>query len=261
MVKINIAWNGIRTVLENNFSFNAIKEIIGLAGFDLTSLSHIVQRSGGGASKGQLMTGVDKGLGLLSDDEKQHFLNLVVEEIANRNSDLLQDLERYLSRLGWQIIDGLVIPIDILDISDIPNLPDQARDDLIKASTRIRDGDLSGAVSSACSAVDSVTSSIYQKHGLGDACKASFQERCKVVIRATGILDEICDQLSDLGWNEDQLTPFSKNLEGALNQAAYVLQTLRASMSDVHGTKPVLRPLVFDSIKWAQILVRVMTKQ
>jgi hypothetical protein len=37
------------------------------------------------------------------------------------------------------------------------------------------------------------------------------------------------------------------------------MQTLRANMSDVHGTKPVLKPLVFDSIKWAEILVRVLS--
>ena len=32
-------------------------------------------------------------------------------------------------------------------------------------------------------------------------------------------------------------------------------------MSDVHGTKKVLKPLVFDSIKYTQILIRMMTKQ
>ena len=31
-------------------------------------------------------------------------------------------------------------------------------------------------------------------------------------------------------------------------------------MSDVHGTKEVLKPLVLDSLKYAQILIRMMTK-
>lgn len=48
------------------------------------------------------------------------------------------------------------------------------------------------------------------------------------------------------------------NLRGALNQGAYVMQTLRSRMGDVHGSKPVLKPLVFDSLKWAALLVRVM---
>jgi len=47
-------------------------------------------------------------------------------------------------------------------------------------------------------------------------------------------------------------------LLGSLNQAAYVMQTLRSKMGDVHGTKPVLEPLVFDSLKWASLIVRLL---
>jgi hypothetical protein len=51
-----------------------------------------------------------------------------------------------------------------------------------------------------------------------------------------------------------------ENLKGSLNQMAFVMQKLRAKMSDVHGTKEVLKPLVLDSLKYAQILIRMMTK-
>lgn len=37
------------------------------------------------------------------------------------------------------------------------------------------------------------------------------------------------------------------------------MQTLRSKMGDVHGTKPILKPLLFDSLKWAGILVRTLT--
>ena len=49
---LNVAWNGVRVVLRGSFSFNDIKEIVGLAGIDITGLAHLVQRAGGGASKG-----------------------------------------------------------------------------------------------------------------------------------------------------------------------------------------------------------------
>jgi hypothetical protein len=44
------AWAAIRAVLQNDFSFYDIKEIIGLAGIDVMSLAHLEQKAGGGAS-------------------------------------------------------------------------------------------------------------------------------------------------------------------------------------------------------------------
>jgi len=80
-------------------------------------------------------------------------------------------------------------------------------------------------------------------------------------MKQVGIFEEIENQLKNINWVDSGTTPFNKNFEGSLNQAAYVMQTLRANMSDVHGTKPVFKPLVFDSIKWAEILVRVLSEK
>ena len=55
--------------------------------------------------------------------------------------------------------------------------------------------------------------------------------------------------------------PFKKNIEGALNQGAFVMQSLRSRMADVHGTKPVLRSLVFESLKWAELIVGALTNR
>lgn len=258
---INTAWNAVSAVLQDNFSFYDIKQIVGLAGFNKGLIAHLEQKQGGGASKGQLMTGIDKGLSQFSEDDKKHFLNIVIEEVLERKRQLEAELGKYLSRLGWKLIDGAVIPIEILDLSDLPELEEKARKDLIKAAKCFRDGDLSGAISSACGAVDSVTSTIYEEKRLGNTGKTSFQERCKVAINAIGIFDDVNNELKDIEWKESGIVPFNKNFEGALNQAAFVIQTLRANMSDVHGTKPVLKPLVFDSIKWSEILVRIMSEK
>ena len=53
MENINQAWNAISVTLQNNFSFYDIKEIVGLAGLDLASISHLEQRAGGGATQFQ----------------------------------------------------------------------------------------------------------------------------------------------------------------------------------------------------------------
>ncbi len=256
---IDSAWSATSAVLRNRFSFYEIKEIVGLAGFDSKQIAHLVQCSGSNVNKGQLITKIELGLSEFDDKEKRHFLNIVIEEMLERHDEIEQQLEKYLSRLGWQIIGGAVIPIEILDRSDLEELDEVSKVDLIKSAERFRDGDLSGALSAACGAVDSITNKIYQLNNLGNAGAASFQERCKVALNSVGVFSAISKELKDLAWKESGVIPFNKNFEGALNQASYVMQSLRANMSDVHGTKPVIKPLVFDSIKWAQIIVRLLS--
>ena len=58
--EVSRVWGSIRTLLQSTFSFYDIKEVVGLAGINLSELSHLEQKQGGGASKGQLMTAIDK---------------------------------------------------------------------------------------------------------------------------------------------------------------------------------------------------------
>jgi len=150
------------------------------------------------------------------------------------------------------------VEVAVLDISELPELPPDSRGDLVKAATRFRDGDLSGAVSAASAAVDAVTSRIFQSNNLGDPGRASFQERVGQSIKALRVVDQIERQLVELGWDPTDASRLGENVRGSLNQAAFVMQSLRSKMGDVHGTKPIVKPLVFDSIKWAQLIVRLL---
>jgi hypothetical protein len=96
---------------------------------------------------------------------------------------------------------------------------------------------------------------VYAQMGLGDPTRASFQEACKKAALAKGVLTTLDQQLDELGWPQNEIVPFHRNLEGALNQGAYVMQTLRSKMGDVHGSKPILRSLVFDCLRWAELIV------
>jgi len=252
------AWAALRAVLENNLTFYSIKEVAGLGGLDLTEMAHLEQTAGGGASKGQLMTGIDRAFRELSDEARQSFLTIVTEEVLRRRPDVEPQLNQYLSRLGWTLVDGAIIPIELFDPRELAELPDEPRHDLIKAAQRFRDGDLSGAISAACGAVDKATAQIYATENLGDPGEASFQERCRKALTARGITPTLEHQLSQLGWSAADITPFKKNFEGALNQGTYVMQSLRSKMGDVHGTKPILKPLVFDCLKWAELVVRTL---
>jgi hypothetical protein len=117
---------------------------------------------------------------------------------------------------------------------------------------------LSGALSAACGAVDAVTTKIYAEKQLGDPGDASFQEKVKRSLGVQGTFTLLEEEVAELGWNPNDIKLFKSNLTGALNQGAFVMQKLRSEMSDVHGTKPILKPLVFDSIKWATLIIRML---
>ena len=255
------AWNPLRAALEDNFSFNQIKKMVGLAGLDLTlpAIANLEQRAEGGASKGQLMTGIDRALSFLDDERKRKFIVIVAEKVIPvLPTAAREEFELHLGNFGLGIAGKAVVPLKIFDVSELAELPVESRDDIVKAAQRLRDGDLSGALSAACGAVDATTSAVYESLGLGDPGKASFQEKCKRALEAKEVFVKLEQELRSLGWEDSEVTKFKNNFEGALNQAAYVMQTLRSRMGDVHGTKPVIKPLVFDSLKWAELIVRAL---
>jgi|GEM_PF-547917 len=254
------AWPAVRACLQR-LHFYDIKEVAGLAGFDVTAAAHLVQKPQAGATKGELMSAVDLQVAQMSLPERRRFLTTLIEEILRRRPGEQELLSEYLSRLGWSFTNEVLVPLELFNVEALVDTPSDAHHDLVKAAQRLRDGDLGGAISAACGAVDTVTSRVYEDFGLGDPADASFQERCKKAAAARGVLPELDRQLADLGWQQADILPFRKNFEGALNQGAYVMQTLRSHMGDVHGTKPILRSLVFDSLRWAELLVGALVER
>lgn len=253
-----ITWNPLRSLLQQNFNFGEIKDIVGLAGMDLTKLAHLQQTQNGGTSKSQLMTGID---GVFRDIEGANinrFIRIATEEVLKRKPELEERLRDYLSRLGCTLYEGAIIPIALFDVTEFLEIPESAHTDFVKAATRFRDGDLSGALSSACGAVDSVTARVYSSKELGDPSGDSFQGRVNKSLKALDVHSRINTDLNSLGWTHEDLKPFKENFKKSISQTAYIMQTLRSNMGDVHGTKPTLRDLVFNSIKWAELIVRLL---
>ncbi|GAF68906.1 unnamed protein product, partial [marine sediment metagenome] len=246
-----IPWGPIRSSLTQYFSFGAIKEIIGYTGLNMSQLAHLEQKSKGGASKSELLSAIDKQIGLMNPESAGQVASICCEEMLRCKKDLSEEMERVLSRVGWKFSGTSLIPIEIFDLSELTELPEEAHADLEKAATRLRDGDLSGSLSACCGALDSVTASIYREFSLGDPNKASFQERISKSLNAIGSKDGLDKELQEITWTEEDIKMFTNNLSGSLNQAAFVMQKLRSNMGDVHGTKPAINALVFDSIKWS----------
>ncbi|NHR04479.1 hypothetical protein HA052_04645 [Chromobacterium haemolyticum] len=258
------AWGAIRDGLEC-LTFHQIKATAALAGMDTSKLADVDERPGKDGkpvrpAKGVLMAAVDQVLAQMPDDKQRRFMCLTAEETLRHKPDLLPKLESDLARLGWQWIDNTLLPIELFDPADLAALPEGFHADLVKAGQRFRDGDLGGAISAACGAVDTVTASIYHSAGLGDPTADSFQQRCNRALDAHKVIEHIDTQLRELGWEEAGLKPLRENFKGALNQGAYVMQSLRSKMGDVHGTKPILKPLVYDALKWAELFVHTLAR-
>jgi hypothetical protein len=254
MGNIAAAWGTVRASLLQ-LSFADIKTVAGLAGIDLMLLSHLQQRPDKGATKEQLMSGIEGLLGKMDVEARHRFVVWVAEELLVRKPELAPSLDDQLARHGWGLIDYHLIPLPLFDPRELMSLPDGPRADLVKAAQRFRDGDLGGAISAACGAVDTAVGDVYADYRLGEPAK-SFQEGCN---RALGAVVNLEGSLRELGWDAEGAGMLAKSFKGSLNQGAYVMQSLRSKMGDVHGTKPTLKPLVFDVLKWAELFVRTLT--
>ena len=219
---LNQAWGALRVVLRDAFTFYDIKEIVGLAGIDVTRFASLVQRAGGGASKGQLITALDAEIGRLDAATKSRVLTHIAEELLRQRPDQAVCLDEYLERLGWQFEDGRLIPAELFDVAELAELPDAARTDLVTAAARLRDGDLDGALAAACAAVDSATSAVLAERKPRLQATDGFQARCATAFQERNIFSETSDDLVSLGWEEADATKLMHNLRGALNQGAFV---------------------------------------
>jgi len=100
----NMAWGPVRAVLEE-FSFSQIKTIVGLAGLDVSRLSHLSQKGPSYTSKGELMSTIDGLFSELSSDAAERFVRTVAEEICERSETGRKKLEDYCERSGYSFAD------------------------------------------------------------------------------------------------------------------------------------------------------------
>ena len=99
---------------------------------------------------------------------------------------------------------------------------------------------------------------MFRRRQLGDPSDTSFQERVNRALRSHGVVPRLERNLTAIGWDAETARRLRENLSGSMNQAAFVMQTLRSKMGDAHGTQAVLEPLVYDSLKWAALIVRLL---
>ena len=256
--KLIQAWGVIRGVLKD-LSFDTIKDIAGRSGLDITLLSNLQQAQG--STKDQLLSELDCQIRELKLDDEvnlSNYLKIIAENIVKEKPALENILEKDLEKLGWQFIGGDLVPIDLLNNNELKDLPESAHKDLGRAADRLWIGDLDGAITSACGALDNAMETIIEEEGITINKTDGFQNKYKKVLKSKGTMEKLKNDLTDLGWQENDASQLVKNLKGSLNQGAYVMQSLRNKMGDTHGTKDVLKPIAYDSIKWAALMLRML---
>ena len=251
---IGEVWSSIRGTLRERFSFAQIKDILGACGLPVERLAHLQQKFSGGASKGQLMDGVDVLIRELQVESRDRFVIACIEEMVTRNESAREELERLLRRVGWGLTGGSPYPLQLQVSLETGELHDDVKSAISTALTRYRDGDFDGAITAICGAVDSQTEKIYAAKSLGDHKTAAYQERVSRSFQA--LETEFRDSLQSPTLAPDEVTRIWHNYRGAIRQAAYVLGAFRREYSDVHGSKDSPKHLVQIALDCAVFVLR-----
>lgn len=155
---------------------------------------------------------------------------------------------------GFEYIDGTFVPVALLDQREALYLPTSSASELAKAMKRLVEGDETGAITSACGAVDGLMQQLYKANSIGDPKKVAFAAKVNTALQRLGIFAKLEADLVSVGLSVEDARNVIADLTKGTNHAAQLLQTLRTRMGDVHGSKPALRRTAYDAIKWASAI-------
>ena len=230
-----VTWAAIRKLIHDSLSFNEIKNFTGAVGLPIYKIANLQQKSGGGATKGQLLDEIDGLYNKLSTEKKQIFLTKFIEIYLTDKPNKESYINDALKNIGWGITSGTPYPLELQIDIEISKLPEGIQENLEKSIKRYRDGDPSGAITSICGTVDILTEDIYSKSNLGDHKSASYHERISKSIKTKE--NEYKLILTSFGVIQDETNTIWHNHSKSISQAGYVLGAFRREFSDTHGTK------------------------
>lgn len=195
------------------------------------------------------LTGVERAFYKLEPEGRLAALRILAGRFSA--SEQVRDL---FARHGFEYLDGSFVPIGMLDQREARYLPPSSASELAKAMKRLTDGDETGAITAACGAVDSLMQQLYSVNSLGDPGKVSFAAKVNTAAKRLCIFENMQDEFVSLGVDPTHAQTLVTEMRKATNHAAQMLQTLRKTMGDVHGSKPALRRPAYESIKWASAI-------
>jgi hypothetical protein len=238
----------------NNLSVQNIRNTVAAAGFDVTRITARSEARSGSGSRAEVMPAVDSLFGEMAQPVKLNALRILAEKLVKQSPELTRDVQGILGKHGFQFLDGTFVPVDLLDSREARYLPTSSAAELARATNRLVSGDLSGAITAACGAVDLATQGIYETLNLGDPGAVSFSAKVNTALDRLKVFDEIKREYLTLGISEADASDIVENTRRATNHMAQALQTLRKRMGDVHGSRPAVLATAYNAVKWASAI-------
>lgn len=251
--EISRLYGALRSEL-NKLSVQDIRNTVAAAGIDVTRITAKAEARSGLGSRAEVMPAVDRLFGEMSPSTQVVTLRILAERLIAKNEDLSKSVQEILGHHGYQYIAGSFVQVKLLDMREAQFLPAFASGELARATARLVDGGYSGAITSACGAVDLVMQQIYEKYALGDPGKVSFQAKVNTALKQLHVFEDMEQEFKDLGMKQADTSSMVNELREVTNHVAQALQVLRRVMGDTHGSKPALRNTAYDAIKWSSAI-------
>jgi len=235
----------------NNLPVQSIRNTAAAAGIDITKITSIAESKDGSGRRAEVMPRIDRLFGELHARDQERALCILAERLIDKSDQLAESMQEILGKHGYQFIDGSFIPIDVLDQREFNFLPSTSSSELARATSRLVSGDYSGAITSACGAVDLLMQEIYRNSSLGDPGRVSFQGKVNTAANELRIYEIMENDFRQAGMPEKDASDIAIEIKKTVTHAANALQILRRAMGDTHGSKPAIRRTAYDSTKWA----------
>lgn len=244
----------------NKLSVQDIRNTVAAAGFDVSKIPAKAEARSGLGSRAEVMPVIDQLYGQMHEDQKEAALCILAERLIGCNDESDSSVQNILSRHGFQYLYGTFVPVAALDARESKFIPPSAATELARAMSRLLEEDYSGAITSACGAVDLVTQDIYKTHDLGDPGKSSFQTKVNTAFQRQKIFETMAQEFEQIGMKQNDVNDLICEMRKSSNHAAHALQILRRAMGDTHGSKPALRQTAYDAIKWSSALCGILER-
>ncbi len=244
----------------NNLSIQNIRNTVAAAGFDVSKITAKAEAQSGLGSRAEVMPAVDGLFRQMSDSAQETALRILAERLMEHSPDLQTSTKEILGRHGYQFIDGNFIPVHEIDAREAGFIPKSAANEIGRAMSRLIDGDYSGAITSACGAVDLVTQAIYENLSLGNPGQASFQTKVNTALKRFGVFEAMREEFVSAGMKPEDVSAAVDHMKKSCNHAAHALQVLRRAMGDTHGSKPALRQTAYDTVKWSSAICGLLQR-
>lgn len=257
--ELRTIWRSIRMTVKDGCTFAEIKDIVAAAALPVEKLSHLQQKSlpAKGASKSELIDAVD--CLITAAPNPNEAIKRLMGVFMQSKPHLHGEIAKCIQQFGWHIEDGQLLPTDFQVEGASVDFSAEVRELLRTAYKRYGQEDYSGAMTAVCSALDQVTGCIYTKFRLGNRNDDSYQQRASRCFSA--LEKEYRAHYLAASIEESEINRLWQNYKGAINQAAYVLGSLRRNASDVHGFSNCPPPLVRHAIDCGTFIIRSFTSE